>query len=185
MKRTLLFAAALLAAGPVIAYGMAGPTIQVGGNAMYPNKTIVANAVHSNDDTVLVALVKEAGLVKTLNGKGPFTVFAPTNEAFKDLPAGTVANLMKPANKAMLVKILTYHVVPGDYNTTKLRSMILAGHGVATLTTVEGEKLHFMMNGSSNIMVRDATGHTADITIADVRQSNGVIQVIDHVLLPR
>jgi len=185
MKRAILFTAALLTAGPAIAYGMSEPSIRVGGQAMLPNKTIVANAVHSADHTTLVALVKDAGLVGTLSGKGPFTVFAPTNEAFKDLPPGTVDSLMQPANKAMLTKILTYHVVPGDYDTTKLRAAILAGGGTATLTTVEGEKLRLMMNGSSNIMVEDAKGGVADITIADVDQSNGVIQVIDHVLMPR
>ncbi len=183
MKRILL-AAALLATAPVMAQAASQPTIMVGGNPMYPSKTIVANALHSADHTTLVALVKDAGLAGTLNGKGPFTVFAPTNEAFKDLPPGTAKNLMKPANKATLTKILTYHVVPGDYNTTKMRAMILAGGGTATLKTVEGEDLHLMMNGSSNIIVKDAKGNVADITIADVHQSNGVIQVIDHVLMP-
>ena len=182
MKRILL-AAALLAT-PVMAQAASRPPIMVGGHEMYASKTIVANALHSADHTTLVALVKDAGLVKALNSKGPFTVFAPTNEAFKDLPPGTVKSLMKPANKAMLRKILTYHVVPGDYNTTKLRAMILAGGGTATLKTLEGQDLHLMMNGSSNIVVKDAKGDVADITIADVHQSNGVIQVIDHVLMP-
>jgi uncharacterized surface protein with fasciclin (FAS1) repeats len=159
-------------------------TVMVGGMAMYPNKTIVANAVNSADHTTLVAAVKAAGLVGALSGPGPFTVFAPTNEAFNDLPAGTVATLVKPENKATLTKILTYHVVPGDYNTTKLRAMILAGGGQTQLKTLEGEPLTFMMNGSSNIMVIDAKGDKADITVADVTQSNGVIQVIDKVLLP-
>jgi uncharacterized surface protein with fasciclin (FAS1) repeats len=149
-------------------------TVMVGGMAMYPNKTIVANAVNSADHTTLVAAVKAAGLVGALSGPGPFTVFAPTNEAFNDLPE----------NKATLTKILTYHVVPGDYNTTKLRAMILAGGGQTQLKTLEGEPLTFMMNGSSNIMVIDAKGDKADITVADVTQSNGVIQVIDKVLLP-
>jgi len=128
--------------------------------------------------------VKAAGLVDTLNTAGPFTVFAPTNEAFADLPAGTVETLVKPENKATLTKILTYHVVPGDYNTTKLRALIYAGNGTATLKTVEGGTLTFMMNGSNNIAVKDAKGDIADITISDVHQSNGVIQVIDKVLLP-
>jgi uncharacterized surface protein with fasciclin (FAS1) repeats len=182
MKRAslaLASAAALAMAIPAFA-----ATITVGGEAMFPNKTIVANAVNSADHTTLVAAVKAAGLVDTLNGPGPFTVFAPTNESFAALPAGTVANLLKPENKAQLAKVLTYHVVSGDYDTTKLRSMILAGNGVATLKTVEGDTLSFMMNGSSNIMVKDSKGDTADITIADVTQSNGVIQVIDKVLLP-
>ncbi len=159
-------------------------TVSVGGMAMYPSKSIVANAVNSSDHTTLVAAVKAAGLVGALSGPGPFTVFAPTNEAFDDLPAGTVATLVKPENKATLTKILTYHVVPGDYNTTKLRALILAGGGKAELKTLEGGSLTFMMNGSSNIMVVDEKGDAADITIADVTQSNGVIQVIDKVLLP-
>ena len=184
MKRTLLLAAVLLASAPAFAQTMSEPTIRVGGQAMFPSKTIVANAVHSADHTTLVAAVKAAGLVDTLNGKGPFTVFAPTNEAFGELPAGTVDTLLKPENKAMLAKILTYHVVPGEYDTTRLRSMILAGNGTATLTTVEGGKLWLMMNGSANITVKDEKGDVADITISDVRQSNGVIQVVDHVLMP-
>ena len=162
----------------------ASDTVSVGGMAMYPSKSIVANAVNSSDHTTLVAAVKAAGLAGALSGPGPFTVFAPTNEAFNDLPAGTVATLIKPENKATLVKILTYHVVPGDYNTTKLRALILAGGGKAELKTLEGGTLTFMMNGSSNIQVADEKGDTADITIADVTQSNGVIQVIDKVLLP-
>ena len=185
MKRIALFTAILLAsAAPVFAQGMPGATVSVGGQAMFPTKTIVANAVNSADHTTLVAAVKAAGLVDTLNGKGPFTVFAPTNEAFNDLPQGTVENLVKPENKAMLTKILTYHVVAGEYSTTKLRAMIMAGHGTATLTTVAGGKLWLMMNGSSNITVKDEKGDISDITIADVYQSNGVIQVVDHVLLP-
>lgn len=185
MKHIALISAVLLtSAAPVFAQGRSEPTIRVGGEAMYPTKTIVSNAVHSADHSTLVAAVKAAGLVDTLNGKGPFTVFAPTNEAFADLPKGTVDNLLKPENKAMLTKIPAYHVVLGDYNTTRLRSMILAGNGVATLTTVEGGKLSFMMNGTSNITVQDEKGGLADITIADVNQSNGVIQVVDHVLLP-
>jgi uncharacterized surface protein with fasciclin (FAS1) repeats len=163
---------------------MEAQTVSVGGQAMYPTKTIVGNAVNSADHTTLVAAVKAAGLVATLNGPGPFTVFAPTNEAFADLPAGTVDTLLKPENKDTLTKVLTYHVVPGDYDSTKLRSMILAGGGRATLKTVEGGTLTFMMNGSSNIMVRDDKGDVADITITDVKQSNGVIHVVDKVLLP-
>jgi uncharacterized surface protein with fasciclin (FAS1) repeats len=166
------------------AFAQSADTVAVGGMAMYPNKSIVANAVNSSDHTTLVAAVKAAGLVGALSGPGPFTVFAPTNEAFNDLPAGTVATLVKPENKATLTKILTYHVVSGDYDTTKLRSMILAGDGKTELKTLEGGTLTFMMNGSSNIIVMDEKGDTADITIADVTQSNGVIQVIDKVLLP-
>ncbi|HQT76496.1 MAG: fasciclin [Rhodospirillales bacterium 20-64-7] len=182
---TLIAAAALVMSAPIMARSMPESTINVGGQAMYPSKTIVANAVKSADHTTLVAAVKAAGLVDTLNGKGPFTVFAPTNEAFADLPKDTVPTLLKPENKGLLTKVLTYHVVPGDYDTTKLRAMILDGNGTAVLTTVEGGKLMLMMNGSSNIMVKDEKGDVADITIADVHQSNGVIQVVDHVLMPR
>jgi uncharacterized surface protein with fasciclin (FAS1) repeats len=185
MHRIALLSAVLLAStAPVFTQAMAEPAVRVGGQAMFPNKTIVANALNSADHTTLVAAVKAAGLVDTLNGKGPFTVFAPTNEAFDALPKGTVDNLVKPENKAMLTKILTYHVVPGDYDTTKLRSMILAGNGTATLVTVQGGKLWLTMNGPSNITVKDEKGDVADITIADVHQSNGVIQVVDQVLLP-
>jgi len=190
MKRSALFAAMLLASTAAFAQGMSHtaamsePTVRVGGQAMFPSKTIVANALNSADHTTLVAAVKAAGLVDTLNGPGPFTVFAPTNEAFAALPAGTVETLVKPENKAMLTKILTYHVVSGDYDTNKLRALILAGNGTAMLKTVSGGELWFMMNGSSNITVKDAKGDLADITISDVHQSNGVIQVVDHVLLP-
>ncbi|MGH7122673.1 MAG: fasciclin domain-containing protein [Acetobacteraceae bacterium] len=187
------FAALLVGlSGPAFAATMSAPmkqpmsaqTIMVGRAPMYPSRNIVQNAVHSKDHTTLVALVKDAGLVKALEGPGPFTVFAPTNEAIADLPPATVRDLQKPANKAELVKILEYHVVPGDYDTLKIRSMILAGGGHATLKTLEGGTLALMMNGSSNIQVEDEKGDIADITIADVRQSNGVIQVIDHVLMP-
>ena len=184
MKRTSFIAAILLAATPAFAAPISESAVRVGGQAMFPSKTIVANAVNSADHTTLVAAVKAAGLVDTLNSKGPFTVFAPTNEAFGMLPPGTVDNLVKPENKATLTKVLTYHVVAGDYDTTKLRQMILAGNGTAELKTVEGGKLWLMMNGSSNIQVKDEKGGIADITISDVHQSNGVIQVVDHVLMP-
>ncbi len=182
MTRSILLAAALLPllAGPALAAN----TVTVGGQPMYPTKTIVANALNSADHTTLVAAVKAAGLVGVLSGKGPFTVFAPTNEAFADLPKGTVATLIEPKNKAELTKILEYHVVAGDYTTTRLRALIYKHGGMVTLKTVEGQPLTVMMNGSDNLMVKDAKGGTADITIADVTQSNGVIQVIDHVLLP-
>jgi uncharacterized surface protein with fasciclin (FAS1) repeats len=155
----------------------------VGGAAMYPTKNIVENAVNSKDHTTLVAAVKAAGLVSTLESKGPFTVFAPTNEAFAKLPAGTVATLVKPENKATLTKILTYHVVSGTYTTADLLNMISQGGGKATLTTVEGEPLTVTSSGGK-IMLTDAKGGMATITIADVIQSNGVIQVIDTVLMP-
>ena len=183
MKRTALLAALLLTAVPAFADKMEA-TVRVGGQAMYPSKTIVANAVNSADHTTLVAAVKAAGLVDTLNSKGPFTVFAPTNEAFAALPAGTVETLVKPENKATLTKILTYHVVAGDYDTTKLRSLIIAGNGTAELKTVSGGRLWLMMNGSTNIQVKDEKGNIADITISDVHQSNGEIQVVDRVLMP-
>jgi uncharacterized surface protein with fasciclin (FAS1) repeats len=186
MKRLALFAVVLMAStAPLLAQTVSEPTVRVGGQAMFPSRTIVANAVNSADHTTLVAAVKAAGLVDTLNGPGPFTVFAPTNAAFAMLPPGTVENLVKPENKAMLARILTYHVVAGNYDTNKLRSLILEGNGTATLNTVSGGKLWVMMNGSTNITVKDEKGDVADITIADVRQSNGVIQVVDHVLHPR
>src|SRR3984885_743687 len=156
----------------------------VGGQPMYPTKDIIDNAVNSADHTTLVAAVKAAGLVDTLKGPGPFTVFAPTNEAFAKLPAGTVDTLLKPENHDMLVKILTYHVVAGRYSTAMLKKEIRAGGGTATLTTVEGGKLWLMMNGEDNIIIKDEKGDWANLTIGNVNQSNGVIQVIDTVLLP-
>ena len=167
-----------------MSHAMSEPDVMVGGAAMYPSRNIVENALNSKDHTTLVAAVQAAGLAKPLEGAGPFTVFAPTNEAFANLPSGTVQTLLKPDNKATLVKILEYHVVPGDYNTTKLRALILAGDGHATLKTLEGGTLTLMMNGSSNIQVKDEKGGIADITVADVTQKNGVIQVIDRVLMP-
>ncbi len=182
MKRssTILAAAVFAIAMPALAE----QTVRVGGQAMFPSKTIVANAANSADHTTLVAAVKAAGLVDTLAGPGPFTVFAPVNSAFAALPAGTVDTLLKPENKAMLTKILTYHVVAGNYDGAKLRSMLRAGNGEARLKTVEGETLRIMMNGPNNIFVVDAKGGVSDVTISDVKQSNGVIHVIDHVLMP-
>jgi uncharacterized surface protein with fasciclin (FAS1) repeats len=177
----LIFATALLA--PTAAFAQ-NNTVMVGGQAMYPTKDIVDNAVNSADHTTLVAAVKAAGLVDTLKGPGPFTVFAPTNEAFAKLPAGTVDTLLKPENHDMLVKILTYHVVPGRLSTAALKKQIRAGHGTATLKTVSGGTLWFMMNGDDNIVIKDEKGDIANLTIANVNQSNGVIQVIDTVLLP-
>jgi uncharacterized surface protein with fasciclin (FAS1) repeats len=155
----------------------------VGGHDMSPQQNIIQNAMNSDDHTTLVAAVKAAGLVDTLEGSGPFTVFAPTNEAFAKLPAGTVDNLLKPENKAELVKILTYHVVPGKLTTNDIKKMIKEGHGAAELTTVEGGKLEAMMQGGK-IVLKDEKGGTATVTIPNVMQSNGVIQVIDAVLLP-
>jgi uncharacterized surface protein with fasciclin (FAS1) repeats len=156
---------------------------EVGGSPMYPTKTIVENAVNSKDHTTLVAALKAAGLVDTLNGPGPFTVFAPTNAAFDKLPAGTVDTLLKPENKATLVKILTYHVVPGKYNSKKLEQMIKKGNGKATLKTVQGDPLTVSMSGDK-IIVTDEKSGTATVTIPDVYQSNGIIHVIDAVLQP-
>ena len=186
MKRAALFAAILLASAAPCSRRPCPtrPSASAARPCSRPRPSS-ANAVNSADHTTLVAAVKAAGLVDTLNGPGPFTVFAPTNEAFGMLPAGTVQTLVKPENKAMLTKILTYHVVAGNYDTNKLRALILAGNGTATLNTVSGGKLWLMMNGSSNITVKDEKGDVADITISDVRQSNGVIQVVDHVLLPQ
>ncbi len=155
----------------------------VGGAAMYPTRTIVANAMNSADHTTLVAAVKAAGLVDTLNSAGPFTVFAPTNAAFDQLPAGTVDTLLKPENKAMLSKVLTYHVVSGKYDSKVLARLIKKGHGKAWLKTVSGGSLTAMMDGG-NIVVRDEKGGTATVTTADVYQSNGVIHVVNAVLLP-
>ncbi len=155
----------------------------VGGAAMYPTKNIVENAVNSKDHTTLVAAVKAGGLVDTLESKGPFTVFAPTNNAFTMLPAGTVDTLLKPENKPTLVKVLTYHVVPGRISSADLVKMIKDGHGKATLKTVEGETLTATLGGQ-DVMITDAKGDVARVTIADVFQSNGVIHVVDHVLLP-
>ncbi|MGF6595840.1 putative surface protein with fasciclin (FAS1) repeats [Paraburkholderia sp. GAS448] len=163
----------------------AGEAVVVGGQAMYPTKDIVDNAVNSADHTTLVAAVKAAGLVDTLKGAGPFTVFAPTNEAFAALPPGTVESLVKPENKATLTSILTYHVLPGRYDFRKLDQAIKAGGGKAELKTVNGETLTFSENGPHNIVVADAAGHTAAISTYDVFQSNGVIMVVDKVLMPK
>ena len=155
----------------------------VGGAAMYPTQNIVQNAVNSPVHTTLVAAVKAAGLVDTLSSPGPFTVFAPTNDAFAKLPAGTVDTLVMPANKAALTNILTYHVVSGTVTAADLMAMIRAGGGRATLTTVQGEPLYASMMGDT-IMLTDAKGGTAHVTQGNVMQSNGVIHVIDSVLMP-
>jgi len=156
----------------------------VGGKEMYPTKNIVENAVNSADHTTLVAAVKAAGLLETLEGPGPFTVFAPTNEAFDKLPAGTVDTLLKPENRAALTKILTYHVVAGRLSATDLMKKIKEGNGSAELTTVEGGKLWVMLHDGKHIMLKDEKGGTALVTIANVFQSNGVIHVIDSVVMP-
>ena len=155
----------------------------VGGAAMYSTRNIVQNAVNSKDHTTLVAAVKAGGLVDTLSSKGPFTVFAPTNAAFAKLPAGTVENLVKPENKAMLDKILTYHVVPGRITAQQIAAMAARNHGTATLKTIEGEDLMFRKAGAGWWVI-DAKGDKARITIPNVMQSNGVIHVVDTVLMP-
>ena len=160
-------------------------TVMVGGEAMYPMKNIVENAVNSKAHTTLVAAVKAADLVGTLQTAGPFTVFAPVNDAFENLPAGTVETLLKPENKATLAKVLTYHVVSGKYDFMALSALIKAGKGTGELKTVSGGKLFFMMNGARNIVVKDENGGMANINTYDVYQSNGVIQSIDAVLLPK
>ena len=177
------FAAALLAASAVAPVpGFAEETVEVGGAPMYPSKTIVQNAVNSKDHTTLVAAVKAAGLVDTLSSPGPFTVFAPTNDAFAKLPAGTVDTLLKPENKDALVGVLTYHVVPGRYSAKALMAMAKKDGGKTTLKTVEGETLTIQAK-DGEIWVWDAKGGAARITIKNVMQSNGVIHVIDTVLM--
>lgn len=169
--------------GNAAAQQMKEKTVMVGGAAMYPSKNIIENAVNSKDHKTLVAAVKAAGLVETLQSKGPFTVFAPTDAAFAKLPAGTVENLVKPENKAMLTKILTYHVLPGKYSAKQVWAAVKAGNGKAMMKTVQGEQLTFWTKGK-DLYVTDAKGNKAKVTIADVNQSNGVIHVIDTVLMP-
>jgi uncharacterized surface protein with fasciclin (FAS1) repeats len=181
--RKLQFAALAVALTTVAAFADNMTTI-VGGNEMFPAKNIVENAMNSKDHTTLVAAVKAAGLVDTLEGAGPFTVFAPTDAAFAKLPAGTVDNLVKPEMKDTLTKVLTYHVVPGRLTFNDLAKKIKAGDGTAELTTVSGEKLWVMMNGPHNITLKDMKGNIANISTYDVMQSNGVIHVIDSVLMP-
>ena len=178
----LTIAAAGIASAPATAKTMT-KTVMVGGAAMYPSKDIIDNAVMSKDHTTLVAAVKAAGLVETLKGAGPFTVFAPTNAAFAKLPAGTVDTLLKPANKATLTSVLTYHVVAGKMNAADIAAAIKAGGGKAALTTVQGGTLTASMMGKK-LMLTDAKGGMSQVTIADVNQSNGVIHVVDTVLLP-
>ena len=182
-NRKTLAATVFLAGACISGVASAEMTKMVGGAAMYPSKNIIQNAVTSKDNTTLVAAVKAAGLVETLQSKGPFTVFAPTNEAFAALPAGTVDNLLKPENKATLTKVLTYHVVAGTYDASDLEKLIKDGGGQATFTTVQGEPLTITEKGRA-FDITDSKGRTARITIADVLQSNGVIHVINKVLMP-
>ena len=192
MKRTTNIAlAGFAAAALAISLGSITPafaemkekTVTVGGAPMYPSKNIVQNAVNSKDHTTLVAAVKAAGLVDTLQSPGPFTVFAPTNDAFAKLPAGTVDTLLKPENKKTLTNVLTYHVVPGRLSAKDLMEKIRAGNGKAILKTVEGADLTFAEK-DGRLWIWDAKGGSAQVTIRNVNQSNGVIHVIDTVLLP-
>jgi uncharacterized surface protein with fasciclin (FAS1) repeats len=183
LRAALLIAGVALVAplGAGVAY--AQMTKMVGGAPMYPNKNIVENAIHSKDHTTLVAAVKAAGLVSTLEGPGPFTVLAPTNGAFAKLPPGTVKTLLEPANKDKLTAVLTYHVIPGKLTAEDISSKIDSMGGHYSVQTVQGGTLSFSKMGNS-IVVTDAKGDTAKVTIADVMQSNGVIHVINAVLLP-
>jgi uncharacterized surface protein with fasciclin (FAS1) repeats len=183
MKKTFLAALAVAALAITSLSANAQKDPDVGGATMYPSKTIVENAVNSPIHKTLVAAVKAGGLVDTLNSAGPFTVFAPTDDAFAKLPAGTAETLVKPENKDTLVKILTYHVVAGKISSKQLAGMIKRGGGKANLKTVQGEDLTATMSGG-HIMLTDAKGGMATITTADVFQSNGVIHVIDTVLMP-
>jgi uncharacterized surface protein with fasciclin (FAS1) repeats len=182
MKFTSVLVAGLVVAATAGAAQM-GMTKMVGGAEMFPSKTIVANAANSKDHTTLVAAVKAAGLVDTLNSAGPFTVFAPTNEAFAALPAGTVDGLLKPEAKATLTKVLTYHVVAGKWDTAAIAKGITDGKGTFEIKTVAGGKLWASMDGK-NVVIKDEKGGKAWVTIADVMQSHGVIHVINAVLMP-
>ena len=187
-KRFALIAAAVaalaLSGTALVPLSAQEKTVQVGGAPMYPSKNIVQNAVNSKDHTTLVAAVKAAGLVDTLQTPGPFTVFAPTNTAFGKLPAGTVETLVKPENKGTLTKILTYHVVPGRLTASNLMKAVKDGGGQAKFKTVAGDELTIKQEGPARLWIFDAKGGSASVTIADVLQSNGVIHVIDTVLLP-
>ena len=182
IKKILFVAAAVMFVNA--SFAQMEKTVMVGGAEMYPSKNIVQNAVNSKDHTTLVAAVKAAGLVETLQTDGPFTVFAPTNSAFAMLPAGTVDNLLMAENKPALTNVLTYHVVAGRLNSKDIAKLIKAGNGTAELKTVSGGKLWVMMN-EDKIMLKDEKGGMATVTIKDVNQSNGVIHVIDHVVLPK
>jgi uncharacterized surface protein with fasciclin (FAS1) repeats len=183
MRKLALSLALVCGSAVALSSPVAARNPMVGGAAMYPTRNIVRNAVNSKDHTTLVAAVKAAALVDTLSGKGPFTVFAPTNEAFAKLPAGTVETLVKPENKATLTKILTYHVVPGRYTAADIAALAARHHGTATLKTLEGENLMFRKMGGAWTVI-DAKGDKATITIPNVMQSNGVIHVVDRVLMP-
>lgn len=181
MKKIFVFALVLAA----ISCQAQEKTVMVGGAAMYPSKNIVQNAVNSKDHTTLVAAVKAAGLVDALQGEGPFTVFAPTNQAFTLLPEGTVETLLKPENKAQLQGVLTYHVVSGNWDAQALKDMIKKNNGKATITTLSKDTLYASLDESGNVWLWDENGGKAKVTIANVYQKNGVIHVIDGVLVPK
>jgi uncharacterized surface protein with fasciclin (FAS1) repeats len=183
MNRQALVALAFGAGAAFATPGFAQKPVTVGGAPMFANKTIVENAVNSKDHTTLVTAVKAAGLVDTLSSPGPFTVFAPTDRAFANLPDGTVQSLVQPAQKAKLTSVLTYHVVPGRLTASDLMAAVRKGGGQAELKTVQGETLTVMRAGKG-LTVTDAKGGKSRVTIADVRQSNGVIHVVDSVLMP-
>lgn len=176
---------ALTAALGFVNIALAENAVTVGGQSMLPSRDIVDNAVNSADHTTLVAAVKAAGLVDTLKGKGPFTVFAPTNAAFSKLPAGAVDTLLKPENKATLTKVLTYHVVPGKHDFAALSGAIKSNNGKAELPTASGGKITAMMNGPHNIQIKDEAGNVGNISTYDVYQSNGAIHVVDTVLMSK
>jgi uncharacterized surface protein with fasciclin (FAS1) repeats len=178
-----IFTVIALVASVFTTQSFAQKTVMVGGAAMYPTKDIVDNAVNSKDHTTLVAAVQAAGLVETLKSAGPFTVFAPTNKAFDKLPAGTVGTLVKPENKAMLTSILTYHVLSGNYSSADIAKAIKKGKGKAEFKTVNGGRIWAMMKGK-NLILKDEKGGMSKVTIADVFQKNGVIHVIDTVIMP-
>ena len=183
MKTQKILSVAILGLALVLGTSSyAQKAVTVGGAPMYPTKNIIENAVNSKDHTTLVAAVKAADLVETLSGKGPFTVFAPTNEAFAKLPAGTVETLVKPENKAMLQGILTYHVVSGRLDSKMIAAAIKAGNGTAVYTTVQGGKITCKMMGKK-LVITDEKGNKSTVTIADVYQSNGVIHVVDTVIM--
>ena len=182
VKKILFVAIAVMFVN--VSFAQMDKTVMVGGAAMYPTKNIVENAVNSKDHTTLVAAVKAAGLVETLQSAGPFTVFAPTNSAFNMLPAGTVDNLLMASSKPALTTVLTYHVISGKYNSSDIAKLIKAGNGTAQVKTVAGKNLWIYMEGKK-VAIKDENGGVAYVTIKDVNQSNGVIHVIDHVLLPK
>lgn len=185
MKKTMhLFALLVSLAFITTSAKPQSKTVTVGGAAMYPTKNIVENAVNSKDHTTLVAAVKAAGLVETLKSEGPFTVFAPTNAAFEKLPEGTVETLLKPENKSTLTSVLTYHVIAGKIDAATLTEWIKKNNGTYTAKTVQGGELKFMLDERNNIWLQDSKGNKAQVTIKDVFQKNGVIHVIDTVVLP-